>query len=88
MNLLLRCDGYPPALIVGSDRQRYYPVLVFGGRFAGGTDCGFLDSYCVSANQFLNPFASLRSYPASSSNFGITGIAICGGVARPDRFPR
>ena len=61
MNLLLRCDGYPPALIVGSDRQRYYQCLCLGSGSLAELIADSLDSYCVSANQFFESFASLRS---------------------------
>lgn len=61
MNLLLLRDGYPPAVIPGTERQRYYESLRADNGRLIDLIAETVNSYCVSANQFLRKLASLPS---------------------------
>lgn len=60
MNQLLLRDGYPPALILGTDRQRYYQCLCIGSESLAELVADSLDSYCLAANQFFDSLAGKR----------------------------
>jgi Fic family protein len=60
MNLLLLCDGYPPAVILDVERQRYYASLRAEDDCLADLVMDTLNTYCNTATQFLDEFARPR----------------------------
>ncbi len=60
MNLLLLRDGYPPAVIPGAERLRYYESLRDESDRLADLVTDTLHAYCDSATQFFNELARLR----------------------------
>ena len=60
MNLLLLRSGYPPAVISGFERQRYYESLHDENGRLVGLVVEALTSYCIHANLFFDALGALR----------------------------
>jgi Fic family protein len=60
MNLILLSDGYPPVVIPGNERQRYYDSLRGENDRLGDLVTDSLETYCSAAGRYLDELAARR----------------------------